>query len=99
MEGRFEDVWVLVDEDDDVETWPEGAELDVVGTPATRQDGAVRASGAARFTVDVALPGMLHARVLRAPVARCRVTGARPRGRACRPGRPGRARAGRAVRR
>jgi xanthine dehydrogenase YagR molybdenum-binding subunit len=74
MEGRFEDVWVLVDPHDDVETWPEGAALDVVGKPATRQDGAVRASGAARFTVDVALPGMLHAHVLRAPFARCRVT-------------------------
>ena len=75
MEGRFEDVWVLVDEDDDLETWPEGTALDVVGKPATRQDGLQRTSGAARYTVDVALPGLLHARVLRAPLARCRVTG------------------------
>jgi xanthine dehydrogenase YagR molybdenum-binding subunit len=75
MEGRFEDVWVLVDEDDEVESWPEDAELDVVGKPATRLDGPIRTSGAARYTVDVALPGMLHALVLRAPVARARVTG------------------------
>lgn len=75
IEGRFEDVWVLVDEDDEVEAWPDGAELEVVGAPATRQDGRVRASGAARYTVDVRLPGMLHALVLRAPVARCRVAG------------------------
>ena len=74
MEGRFEDVWVLVDEDDEVETWPEDAELDVVGKPATRLDGPIRTSGAARYTVDVGLPGMLHALVLRAPVARARVT-------------------------
>ena len=74
MEGRFEDVWVLVDEDDDLETWPEQAELAVVGRPAARHDAPLRADGAARYTVDVALPGMLHARVLRAPVARCRVT-------------------------
>jgi CO/xanthine dehydrogenase Mo-binding subunit len=74
MEGRFEDVWVLVDEDDDLETWPEDAELTVVGRPATRHDGPLRASGGARYTVDVALPGMLHARILRAPVSRCRVT-------------------------
>jgi CO/xanthine dehydrogenase Mo-binding subunit len=73
MEGRFEDVWVLVDEDDEVETWPEDAELDVVGKPAVRHDGLLRTSGTARYTVDVALPGMLHALVLRAPVARCRV--------------------------
>jgi CO/xanthine dehydrogenase Mo-binding subunit len=75
MEGRFEDVWVLVDEDDDLETWPDDAELAIVGQPATRHDGALRAGGGARYTVDIALPGMLHARVLRAPVARCRVTG------------------------
>lgn len=74
MEGRFEDVWVLVDEEDEVETWPDDAELEIVGVPAPRQDGAVRASGAARFTVDLQLAGMLHALVLRAPVARCRVT-------------------------
>ena len=74
MEGRFEDVWALVDEEDDLETWPEDADLAIVGKPAPRQDGPHRASGAARYTVDVALPGMLHARVLRAPTARCRVT-------------------------
>jgi CO/xanthine dehydrogenase Mo-binding subunit len=73
MEGRFEDVWVLVDEEDELETWTEDAELDVVGKPATRQDGSLRTSGAARYTVDVALPGMLHARVLRAPHARARL--------------------------
>ena len=73
MEGRFEDVWVLVDEDDEVEAWPEDAELDVVGKPAVRQDGLLRTGGTARYTVDVALPGMLHALVLRAPFARCRV--------------------------
>ena len=70
MEGRFEDVWVLVDEDDDLETWPDDAELDVVGKPATRQDGPLRASGAARYTVDVALPG--HAPRPRAAGARSR---------------------------
>jgi xanthine dehydrogenase YagR molybdenum-binding subunit len=74
MEGRFEDVWVLVDEEDDLETWPDDAELTVVGQPATRHDGPLRASGGARYTVDVALPGMLYARILRAPVSRCRVT-------------------------
>jgi xanthine dehydrogenase YagR molybdenum-binding subunit len=73
MEGRFEDVWALVDEDDDVEPWPEDAPLSVVGRPATRRDGPLRTSGAAQYTVDVALPGMLEARIVRAPVARCRV--------------------------
>jgi CO/xanthine dehydrogenase Mo-binding subunit len=74
MEGRVEDVWALVDEEDDLETWPEGAELDVVGRPAPRHDGLERASGRARYTVDVRLPGMLHAAVLRSPLAHARVT-------------------------
>jgi xanthine dehydrogenase YagR molybdenum-binding subunit len=74
IEGRFEDVWVLVDEADDLTTWPDDADLAVVGTPVPRLDGAVRVRGAARYTVDVRLPGMLHAAVLRAPFARARVT-------------------------
>jgi CO/xanthine dehydrogenase Mo-binding subunit len=74
MEGRFEEVWALVDEEDDLETWAEGAELDVVGRPAPRHDGLERASGRARYTVDVRLPGMLHAAMLRSPRAHARVT-------------------------
>jgi xanthine dehydrogenase YagR molybdenum-binding subunit len=73
MEGRFEDVWVLVDEDDETETWAADADLRIVGAPATRQDGVDRAAGRARYTVDVGLPGMLHTAVLRSPVAHGRV--------------------------
>ncbi len=73
MEGRYEDVWVLVDETDDVESWPATAELALVGQPSPRQDGAHRAAGRARFTSDVRLAGMLHAAVLRSPVANGRV--------------------------
>jgi CO/xanthine dehydrogenase Mo-binding subunit len=75
MEGRFQDVWVLVDEEDDLETWDGDAELTIVGRPSTRPDGPARAAGRARYTVDVRLPGMLHAAVLRSPVAHGRVTG------------------------
>ena len=73
MEGRFEEVWALVDDDDDVESWPRDASLSLVGGAVTRQDGAARASGAARYTVDVSLAGMLHTAVLRSPVAHGRV--------------------------
>ncbi len=73
MEGRYEDVWVLVDEEDDLETWDASAELSLVGRPAVRHDGMVRASGRAVYTVDVRLPGMLHAAVVRSPVAHGRV--------------------------
>ncbi|HEX8178369.1 MAG TPA: xanthine dehydrogenase family protein molybdopterin-binding subunit [Pyrinomonadaceae bacterium] len=39
----------------------------------TRVDGPIKVSGAARYTYDVRLPGMLYARVLRAPHAHARV--------------------------
>jgi xanthine dehydrogenase YagR molybdenum-binding subunit len=73
MEGRYEDVYVLVDESDDVQPWEDDEELSVVGHPAPRSDGADRAAGRVRFTVDVAVPGMLHGAVLRSPVAAGRV--------------------------
>ena len=69
MEGRYEDVWALVDETDDVVSWAADAELAFVGRPTPRQDGAARAAGRVRFTVDVRLAGMLQAAVLRSPVA------------------------------
>ena len=75
MEGRYQEVWVLVDEEDDLETWAAGADLALVGRPATRPDGAARAGGRVRYTVDVRLGGMLHAAVLRSPVAHGRVRG------------------------
>lgn len=73
LEGRYEDVWVLVDEADDVESWAPDAELALVGRPAQRLTGPARAAGRARFTVDVRLAGMLNAAVLRSPVAHGRV--------------------------
>jgi CO/xanthine dehydrogenase Mo-binding subunit len=74
MEGRVEEVWTLVEDDDQLEPWPAEPELEVLGRPATRQDGAARAGGRVRYTVDVRLPGMLHAAVLRSPRANARVT-------------------------
>ena len=46
---------------------PVNAELSVIGRGVARQDGRAKVTGAARFTVDVKLPNMLHARVLRSP--------------------------------
>jgi CO/xanthine dehydrogenase Mo-binding subunit len=71
VEGRFEEVWIVVEEDP-LEQWPEGP-LAVVGRPAVRQDGPLRVRGEARYTADVKLPGMLHAAVLRSPHAHARV--------------------------
>jgi CO/xanthine dehydrogenase Mo-binding subunit len=71
VEGRFEEVWLVVEEDP-LEQWPAGP-LTTVGREAVRQDGPARVRGEARYTADVQLPGMLHAAVLRSPHAHARV--------------------------
>ena len=71
VEGRFEEVWIVVEEDP-LEQWPAGP-LAVVGQPAPRKDGHERVRGEARYTADLKLPGMLHAAVLRSPHAHARV--------------------------
>jgi CO/xanthine dehydrogenase Mo-binding subunit len=74
MEGRVSEVWTLVDDEDELEQWPDNGEaLRVVGRPTPRQDGPQRAAGRANYTVDTRLPGMLHAAVLRSPVANAKV--------------------------
>jgi CO/xanthine dehydrogenase Mo-binding subunit len=54
--------------------WTEDADLHVVGQRITRMDALEKVTGRARYTADMQLPGMLHAAILRAPVARGRVT-------------------------
>jgi CO/xanthine dehydrogenase Mo-binding subunit len=71
VEGRYEEVWSVVEEDA-LDQWPAGP-LDVVGRPAQRQDAPQRARGEARYTGDVRLPGTLHAALLRSPFASARV--------------------------
>ncbi len=71
VEGRYEEVWLVVEEDA-LEQWPAGPR-EVVGRPATRIDALERARGEAVYTADLQLPGMLHTAVLRSPVARGRV--------------------------
>jgi CO/xanthine dehydrogenase Mo-binding subunit len=73
VEGRYEDVWIVVDEDA-LEQWPAGP-LTTVGRGVPRFDGLQRARGQAPYTADLQLPGMLHTAVLRSPFARARVTG------------------------
>ena len=48
-------------------------ELRVVGTSVPRDDAIDKATGAARYTTDLALPGMLHAAVLTSPHASARI--------------------------
>src|SRR5206468_4360500 len=71
VEGRYEEVWIVVDEDA-LDQWPAGP-LTTVGRRVPRVDGLMRARGQALFTADLQLPGMLHTAVLRSPYARARV--------------------------
>jgi carbon-monoxide dehydrogenase large subunit len=45
----------------------------VIGKSAPRLDGLDTVSGKARYTVDVVLPGMLHVKLLRSPLAHARL--------------------------
>jgi xanthine dehydrogenase YagR molybdenum-binding subunit len=71
IEGRFEEMWLVVEEDP-LQQWPAGPQA-VVGRPALRQDAPERVRGEARYTADIRLPGMLHTAVLRSPHAHARV--------------------------
>jgi len=50
-------------------------ELRVVGTSVLRDDAIDKVTGAARYTTDLALPGMLHAAILTSPHASARIVG------------------------
>ena len=67
VEGRYEDVWLVVEEDP-LEQWPTGPRT-TVGRDTPRADAPQRIRGEARYTADLQLPGMLHAAVLRSPTA------------------------------
>jgi xanthine dehydrogenase YagR molybdenum-binding subunit len=54
--------------------WDPSAKLTIVGTRVPRLDGPAKASGQARYSIDVRLPGLLYARILRCPFAAATVT-------------------------
>jgi len=49
------------------------ADLTLIGKSAPRWNGREKVTGAVRFTTDIALPRMLHARLLRAPLPHARI--------------------------
>jgi len=59
--------------DDEPPPLAPNSELAVIGKSAPRQDGLVKVTGAVRFTADISLPGMIHARILRSPLPHARV--------------------------
>jgi xanthine dehydrogenase YagR molybdenum-binding subunit len=53
--------------ENEAKPWPMNGGLAVVGKPTARLDGHAKVTGEARYTSDVALPGMLHARRVVSP--------------------------------
>jgi CO/xanthine dehydrogenase Mo-binding subunit len=50
--------------------WGDDASLGIVGKRVPRMDADEKVAGRARYTADVSRPGMLHAVILRSPIAR-----------------------------
>ena len=71
VEGRVEERFALVEDDETPEYYGRPLQL---GVEQPRITGWARVSGAARYTSDIQLPGMLEALVLRSPHASARVT-------------------------
>src|SRR5439155_14442017 len=72
FEGKIYEELALV-QGADIPAWSADAELRHVGRSRLRVDGPQRVSGRARYTTDLMLPGMLHARVVRSPHPHARV--------------------------
>ena len=67
VEGRYEEVWLVVEEDA-LQQWPAGArDESVAPRPAPTESSAP--PGEAIYTADLRLNAMLHAAVLRSPHA------------------------------
>jgi xanthine dehydrogenase YagR molybdenum-binding subunit len=72
--GQTRDIEVLLPANE-AKPWDAATKLEVVGKPVPRIDGAAKVTGAARYTHDIRLPGMLFAAVLRSPHACATLTG------------------------
>src|SRR5881628_1043179 len=53
--------------------WQKPGETRILGHEIRRVDGPAKVTGRAKYTYDVSLPGLLHARVLRSPYAAARI--------------------------
>src|SRR5260370_31697505 len=72
FQGNTRDVTIVIPDDEPTPgQW--GDRLSVVGKPTPRVDGPLKAAGAARYTYDIELPGMLYGAILRSPWPHARV--------------------------
>ncbi len=72
FEGEVEEKRVVL-EGEEPPVWGDEAELHVVGKPMPRVDARERVSGAARYSYDIQLPGLLYGATLRSPHPHARV--------------------------
>ena len=73
VEGR-EEIKIVELPDLEPAPWDVDAPLTIVGARVARADALEKVTGRARYTADLYRPAMLHAAVLRSPVASGRVT-------------------------
>ncbi|HEV8118460.1 MAG TPA: xanthine dehydrogenase family protein molybdopterin-binding subunit, partial [Thermoanaerobaculia bacterium] len=66
FQGKFEEKQVEV-ADGDPAPWDPSQKFSLMGKRTPRLDGRAKASGAARYSIDVVLPGMLYGKILRSP--------------------------------
>ena len=71
--GKFEDKDVEIAANDP-EPWDPSKKFSILGKRVSRLDGSAKTTGTARYAIDVRLPGMLYARILRTPYASAVVT-------------------------
>jgi len=64
--GKFEEKSVEIAEGDPA-PWDPSKKFSLLGARTPRLDGAAKASGTARYSIDVVLPGMLYGRIVRSP--------------------------------
>lgn len=71
--GKFEEKDVEIAALDPA-PWDPSQKFSILGTRVSRLDGSAKTTGTARYAIDVRLPGMLYARILRTPYASAVVT-------------------------
>src|SRR5690349_13727217 len=71
IEGRTYEETVVV-EGEEPQPWQQ-SELHYVGQETARVDGVERVTGAARYSADIQLPGMLHGAIARCPYPHARI--------------------------
>src|SRR5881409_4164156 len=59
--------------ENDPPAWPTNEKLTVVGKPTPRIDGRMKVTGAAKYTADIKLPGMLYGRMVTSQYPHARI--------------------------